>query len=51
MAHQVAHVHELSLQGGRARVEPADLEQVDEQRLEPLQLALQQLHGPGAGWV
>ena len=47
--HQIAHVNEVGFQRGRSRVVPADLQEVDQQRLEPLQLALQQLDGPGAG--
>ena len=43
----VAHVDRLGVQGGRVGVVPADLQQVGEQRLEPLQLALQQLGRPG----
>ena len=50
-ADQVAHVDEVGVQGGRPGVVPADLEQVDQQLLEPLQLALQQLGGPAAGRV
>ena len=45
----VGHVDEVDvvdLELRRARVEPADLEQVREQRLEPVQLGLQQLGGP-----
>ena len=43
---QVADVRRLGVQGGRVGVVPADLQQVGEQRLEPLQLALEQLRGP-----
>ncbi len=48
---QVADVHRLGVQGRGVRVVPADLQQVGEQRLEPLQLALQQLGRPGGGAV
>ena len=46
-----AQVDRLGLEDGRARVEPADLEQVGEQRLEPVELGLQELGGlrPTAG--
>ena len=46
---QVAHVGRLGVQGGRVGVVPADLQQVAEQRLEPLQLALEQFRRPGRG--
>ena len=42
----VAQVDRLGVEGGGAGVEPADLEQVGEQRLEPVQLGLQQLGRP-----
>jgi hypothetical protein len=48
-SHQIAYVDEVGFQRGRSGVVPADLEQVDQERLEPLQLALQQLDGPAAG--
>ena len=48
---QVAHVRELGVQRGCPRVVPADLQQVDEQGLESLELALQQFHRPAAGRV
>ena len=42
-AHQVADVRRLGIQGRYVGVVPADLQQVSEQCLEPLKLALQQL--------
>ena len=42
----LAQVDGLGLQRGGAGVEAADLQQVGEQRLEPVQLALQQFRGP-----
>ena len=45
----VAAVDGLGVERRRVRVVPADLQQVGEQRLEPLQLALQQLRRPGTG--
>ena len=39
----------LGLEDGGAGVEPADLQEVDQQRLEPVELGLQQLGGPRGG--
>ena len=47
--HPVGHVDQvdvLEVEHRRAGVEPADLQQVGEQGLEPVELALQQLGGP-----
>ena len=44
--HDVAEVGVLEVEHGGAGVEPADLEQVAEQVLEPVELLLQQLRGP-----
>ena len=52
--HPVRDVDEVDLvelEHGGAGVEPADLEQVDEQRLEPVELGLQQLGRPRGGGV
>ncbi len=38
---EIAHIDGLRIEGRRIGVVPADLQQVGEQRLEPLQLALQ----------
>jgi hypothetical protein len=46
---QVAHVGRLRVQRGRVGVVPADFQQVSEEGFEPIQLALQQLRGPGRG--
>ncbi len=43
--HHLAQVDRLRLQGGRARVEAADLQQVGEQRLEPVELVGEQFGG------
>ncbi len=48
---EVAHVEGLGVQCRGPGVVAADLQQVGEQRLEPLQLALQQLGGPSDGGV
>ncbi len=45
-AHDHAQIDRLGLQGRRARVEAADLQQVREQRLEPVQLVGEQLGRP-----
>jgi hypothetical protein len=42
-AHEITDIDELGVKGGGLGVVPADLQQVDEQRLEPAELALQQL--------
>ena len=41
----VGEVDVVEVERGRAGVEPADLEQVDQQRLEPVELGLEQLGG------
>ena len=45
--HHVDQVDVVGVEHRGAGVEPADLEQVDQQRLEPVELGLQQLGGPG----
>ena len=50
-AGDVDEVDVVELEDGRARVEAADLQQVGEQGLEPVELGLQQLRGPGGGGV
>ena len=48
---EVDEVDVLEVEHGRAGVEAADLEQVGEQQLEPVELVLQQLGGPRGGRV
>ena len=50
-AGDVTDVHRVRIQRGRVGVVPADLQQVLQQRLEPVQLALEQLGRPGADRV
>ena len=50
-ADDVAEVDVLEVEDGGAGVEAADLEQVGEQRLEPVELGLQELGGAGGGRV
>ncbi len=49
--HDVDEVDVVGVEQCGARVEPADLEQVDEQGLEAVQLGLQQLGRARGGWV
>ena len=43
---EVTHIRGFGVQGGHVRVVPADLQQVGEQGLEPVKLALQHFSGP-----